>query len=290
MDPDLSTPATWAHPSSQRERADRVAAPVRARGAALQGGDGSQQRRLPFETKTRNSSLLPARCWADNARRAGERLEASPGDWCGPVRGGWGGIENLSTVKRFDALWPRFRRSRQNGGAVIRARIATNTGANCGLRDVVGGGYRASATAARGRAGQRRDGANTTVTYLGSDPGASWIGGHAPSVRPRWPAFAIPGGALIVVAILLQVIRLQRDLLSYGRGTSAVVTKAVKKRSDEGSYWRVEYKWRLMSGAIRKGRYSHTSKHPPVVGSIIPIVRPRSTSEIAIIGLVAVRS
>ena len=70
--------------------------------------------------------------------------------------------------------------------------------------------YRGSATVRGPEQNGYLEGANTTVTYLASDPGASWLRGRAPSRRPRWPAFAIPAGALVLVGILLQVSRFQR--------------------------------------------------------------------------------
>ena len=118
-------------------------------------------------------------------------------------------------------------------------------------------------------------GSSTLVTYLPSSPAASWIQGRAPSVRPAWPAFAAPAAALTLTVILLRLIRLQRDLLRYGRPASAVVTNVKKKRSDKGTYWQVEYKWTLLSGAPRTGTYRHSGKQPPSVGTPIPIVYDR---------------
>ena len=48
-----------------------------------------------------------------------------------------------------------------------------------------------------------------------------------------------------------------------------------------------------MNGATRKGRYNHGSKHPPAVGSMMPIVYDRdrpSRNRRYPLALVAVRS
>jgi hypothetical protein len=75
-------------------------------------------------------------------------------------------------------------------------------------------------------------------------------------------------GALGIVAR----IRRQSQLLGYGRAALAVITKGEKKRSDEGTYWRVLYEWTLLSGGKRRGRYNHGKKQPPAVGTTIPIL------------------
>jgi hypothetical protein len=207
----------------------------------------------------------------------------------------WGGIDHFRLVKRSErqvAAFPSEAVTTQ--GRVIRARHRDNNRrTTVDYEYVVGDAtYRGSATVRGPEQANYVDGASTRVTYLASDPGASFISGHAPSIRPPWPVFAIPAGAFIVVAILLQVIQLQRNLLGYGRGANAVVTKVVKK-SDEGSYWQVEYEWKLLNGATRKGRYSHGSKHPPAVGSMMPIVYDRdrpSRNRRYPLRLVAVRS
>jgi hypothetical protein len=51
--------------------------------------------------------------------------------------------------------------------------------------------------------------------------------------------------------------------------------RSKKKRSDQGTYWRVHYEWTLLSGGKRQGRYNHGKKQPPAVGVTIPIVYDR---------------
>ncbi len=265
-----------------------------------QAAMGHSNRRLPLRNENaRNSSTLPAPLLRPTPRDV--RLNASGlavAILCVALCAGglWAGIENFRLVKRSERHVAAFSTEAVTTEArVIRARHRDNNRrTTIDYEYVVGDvAYHGSATVRGPEQGRYVDGASTTVTYLASEPGASWIHGRAPSRRPLWPAFAIPAGAITVVAILLQVIRLQRDLLSYGRSATAVVTKVVKKRSDKGSYWRVEYEWTLMTGARRKGRYNHGSKHPPEVGSMIPIVYDRdrpSRNRRYPLALVAVRS
>ena len=95
-----------------------------------------------------------------------------------------------------------------------------------------------------------------------------------PERRALWPAFWIPAGGIAIVVVVIALIRRQADLLAYGRPAVAVVTKVDKKRSDNGTRWRVNYEWTLLSGAIRQGHYN-TKKQPPVVGTVMPIVYDR---------------
>jgi hypothetical protein len=90
-----------------------------------------------------------------------------------------------------------------------------------------------------------------------------------------WPAFAIPPVCFAVAAALIALFRRQSSLLSHGRAALARVTKLEKKTSEYGTAWRVHYEWQLLSGAKRQGRYMHSGKQPPAVGTMIPIVYDR---------------
>ena len=118
-------------------------------------------------------------------------------------------------------------------------------------------------------------GSQIRIRYLPDDPSASWIEGRGPRLFPVWPAYVIPAVAIFGVAVILAVIRRQRDLLIYGRSALATIRHVDKKRSDHGSYWRVEYEWRLLSGATRKAHYNHGGKAHPAIGTTLPILYDR---------------
>jgi hypothetical protein len=120
-----------------------------------------------------------------------------------------------------------------------------------------------------------RVGSPVAVWYLPSEPDASWMDGDAPHVISTWPAliaFAVCG---LTSLCLILLVRRQSNLLAYGRPAMAVIRKVDKKKSDKGTYWRVQYEWTLLSGATRHGHYSTHGKHPPAVGASIPIVYDR---------------
>ena len=195
------------------------------------------------------------------------------------IGGLWAGVESYRLAKRSDRHVARF----ASEAVTVQARVVrTRQRGDNNRRTTVDYEYAVGNTSYEGTAtvgGPRQEryvtGSNVEVTYLASEPAASWMDGRTPSRRPVWPAFAIPAAALLSGAILLWVIGVQKNLLSNGRSTGAVVTKAEKKRSDHGTTWQVEYKWTLLSGATRTGKYHHGGKHPPLVGSMIPIVYDR---------------
>ena len=120
-------------------------------------------------------------------------------------------------------------------------------------------------------------GARVQVRYLRSEPGASWLDGYAPRRRSSWPSFAVPAATVIVALALVLLIRWQTHLLADGRPALAVVTRVEKKLGEHGTTWRVHYEWRLLSGAKRTGRYDHSRKNPPAVGTPMPVVYDKDT-------------
>ena len=155
-------------------------------------------------------------------------------------------------------------------------------------RSVVHYSYLAGDSQRTGRVTMRRRdrdryavGSKASVRYLASDPDSSWIEGHTPRTRPLWPAYAIPLGCMVSAGALLALIRRQSHLLTYGRPALGMVTKIDKKRSDKGTYWRVHYEWKVLSGATREGRYHHSRKEPPSIGTVVPIVYDRDSEKSA---------
>jgi len=189
----------------------------------------------------------------------------------------WGGAELYGNATRSERRVALFETEAVATEArVVRVRHHDrNRRATVYYRYAAGGAFHTGATTVRAHVGRYVVGSQLAVVYLASDPAASWLHGYAPSRRPRWPALVIPAAALAGAAILIALIRRQANLLSYGRPAGAVVTRVEKKRSDKGTYWRVEYEWTLLSGATRRGRYRHNRKQPPVVGSVIPSVYDR---------------
>ena len=155
-------------------------------------------------------------------------------------------------------------------------------------RSVVHYRYLGGNTERTGRATMRRRdrdryaaGSRASVRYLASDPDSSWIEGHAPRSRPYWPAFATPLGCIVAAGLLLALMRRQSHLLTYGRPALGVVTKVEKKRSDKGTYWRVHYEWKVLSGGTREGRYNHGRNEPPSIGTVLPLVYDRDSEKSA---------
>ena len=98
---------------------------------------------------------------------------------------------------------------------------------------------------------------------------------YTPRRQPIWPAFFVPAVCIATALILVWLVRRQTHLLTYGRPALGVVTKVERKRTDKGTVWRVHYEWTLLSGAKRKGHYTHGKKEPPALRTTIPIVYDR---------------
>ncbi len=116
------------------------------------------------------------------------------------------------------------------------------------------------------------------VWYLPSEPAQSWLDGYAPRPEASWPATAVPIACGVTALVLIQLVRRQSNLLTYGRPAMATVTKVEKKTGDKETYWLVHYEWTTLSGATRAGKYHHSKKHVPAVGGLISIVYDRDDS------------
>ncbi len=136
-------------------------------------------------------------------------------------------------------------------------------------------------------------GSATPVTYLPSHPDASWLSGNTPSRDKIWPAYVAPVGGFLGTLLMAACIRRQVEILRNGTPVLATITSVKKGVSDHGTSWRVEYQWRLLSGATRTGRYHHNKKRAPEIGSVIPILYDRDEPKRARkypLSLVAVRT
>lgn len=196
------------------------------------------------------------------------------------IAGVWGGVEiyrraqlsaRQATLFASEAITTDadvVRVQRRGGGNDRRSTVH--------YRYVAGGQEYFGATTVRRQDRDRYvDGSQVAVQYLASEPGTSWMEGYVPRPDPIWPAFVVLGSCALSALTIVLLVRRQSNLLTYGRPSTAVVTKVEKKRSDKGTYWRVHYEWTLLSGAKRKGQYKHGKKEPPPVGTPIPIVYDR---------------
>jgi uncharacterized protein DUF3592 len=118
-------------------------------------------------------------------------------------------------------------------------------------------------------------GSRVPVRYLQSAPETNWFDGESPSAGPVWLAFVIPPVPVLIAGALILVLRRQAQLLAEGRAALATITSTEKRKGAETTTWRVRYEWRLLSGAIRTGRYDAQRKTPPASGTLIPIVYDR---------------
>ena len=134
------------------------------------------------------------------------------------------------------------------------------------------------ATLRRGEREKYAVGSPVAVWYLASEPEASWLDGYSPRPEPGWPGTVVAIVCGLSAIALMAAVRRQSKLLSYGRPAMATVTKVEKKKTDEGTVWRVHYEWTTMSGATRTGKYDHGRKNPPAVGELFPIVYDRDNT------------
>jgi hypothetical protein len=130
----------------------------------------------------------------------------------------------------------------------------------------------------RGERDRYAVGSPVGVWYLPSEPEASWLDGYAPRREPAWLATVVPLAAGAAALLMIVAVRRQWNLLAYGKPAIATITKVEKKRSNEGTFWRVHYEWTLMTGATRRGKYIHRKKHPPSVGDHITILHDRDNT------------
>ena len=140
---------------------------------------------------------------------------------------------------------------------------------------VNGHAYRGSTRLRRRESHAFVAGGPIAVSYVIADPSVGWMEGRPPRRFPAWPAYLVPSAALLGSAVAFALLGRQRRLLADGRLAIATITRIDKKRSDKGSYWRVEYQWRLLSGATRRAHYHHSRKQPPAIGTHLPIIYDR---------------
>ena len=197
--------------------------------------------------------------------------------------GMWGGLElrrRAETAERHVGLFASERIV--TAGDIIQLR---KRGGGDDHRITAHYRYTARGRELTGQTTLRRDerdryavGSPIAVWYLPTEPEVSWLDGYAPRPEASWPATALPLACGISALALIQAVRRQSNLLTYGRPAMATVTKVEKKRTDKGTIWKVHYEWTTLSGATRTGTYSHGRKQVPAAGALIPIVYDRDNS------------
>jgi len=149
------------------------------------------------------------------------------------------------------------------------------------VRRVVTYAYGAGAQSYRGRTTLRRrdrrsleTGSRIPVRYLPADPGRSWMHGYEPKGVPLWAFLVVSLGLALGAAPIALVLRSQRRLLEEGRPALARVTQCRRTQSSGHSRTRVQYEFRILSGAIRTGSYE-VEKNPPAAGSTLTVIYHR---------------
>jgi len=132
-------------------------------------------------------------------------------------------------------------------------------------------------------------GSPVTVRYVPGEPGRSWLLGYEPRGVPL--TVVILGPAVLLFVAWLLTLKLRRDLqlLSEGRATEARVVGSKKVRYEESTGYKVEYEFRVLSGASRRAKLQ-TSNKPPAPGTIVTLLyHPDDDRHVAIYPLLLVR-
>jgi len=117
-------------------------------------------------------------------------------------------------------------------------------------------------------------GSSIPVRYLPADPKRSWMQGYEPKGVPLWVFPVVALGLALGTAPIALVLRSQRRLLEEGRPALARVTQCRRTQSSGHSRTRVQYEFRILSGAIRTGSYE-VEKNPPAAGSTLTVIYHR---------------
>ena len=101
--------------------------------------------------------------------------------------------------------------------------------------------------------------------------------GYQPGGAPLWLAAAAPAGLLLAVWPMAWMLQRQRRLLSEGRAVAARVVGSTRTQSQHGNVYRVEYEYRVLSGATRRVTLQ-ASKKPPEPGATVTMIYDRDDS------------
>jgi hypothetical protein len=131
-----------------------------------------------------------------------------------------------------------------------------------------------SFTSMRRREGRQfHPGMPVTVEYVRSNPGRSWIRGHAPEPVPAFLPFIVAGSMILPGGILFWTVQRQRSVLERGRAAIGRVTTTRNfHRQNRRATVYVYFEFTTYSGALRKGRGNATKQGAPAVGSEVVIL------------------
>ena len=106
------------------------------------------------------------------------------------------------------------------------------------------------------------------VRYLPSNPALNHPEEWQMGVTPAFVAFLVPAMFIGLAVLMGVMVSRQSRLLSEGRPTPGIVLKT--RRSDKNAL--VWYEFRVLSGAVRKGRSSAGRRGLPAEGSVVCVI------------------
>ena len=132
-------------------------------------------------------------------------------------------------------------------------------------------------------------GSEVSIRYMPGEPGESWLAGYGPEGPPLVIVFLIPAIMAASTLLISYTLRRQRRLLSEGRAAIGRVTEWKGFRRGRQSGYRVEYEFKVLSGATQRSRVE-TRKKPPETGSTSTILYdPDNPKRIAVYPMQLVR-
>jgi hypothetical protein len=129
------------------------------------------------------------------------------------------------------------------------------------------GNYTGKARISRAEWQRLKEGSTMSILYLPSDPSRSWSRSRLPRPLPVWVGPLAGLGLAAAAFAPLVPLRRQWLLLAEGRHVHARVSKLEKQQTSHV----VRYEFRVLSGAMRTGRYGPVDK-PPNVGDTISVL------------------
>ncbi len=109
------------------------------------------------------------------------------------------------------------------------------------------------------------------IRYVPGDPGESWLAGYGPEGPPLFLVFMIPAIMAGSIWLMAYGLRRQRRLLAEGRAAVGTLMKSKRFLRGRQSGYRVEYEFKLLSGATQRSRVD-LRKKPPEPGTTATIL------------------
>jgi hypothetical protein len=121
-------------------------------------------------------------------------------------------------------------------------------------------------------------GGRLPVVYLPDTPGAHYVQARGIRQVPIWLVPIMPLGLVSGAMIAAHALLVQRRLVEDGRPAVASVTATKRVRHQHGSFYKVTYEFRAMSGSSRHGSYE-VRKGPPELGTPVVVLYDRERPE-----------